>query len=76
MDIYEAADAFKEIGAGVMLWGRIWKIFLELGLKEDIARIAFIPDDDRKRKYTVYPGTSYILLKPPQGWSMIFVKQI
>ncbi|KAJ3489055.1 hypothetical protein NLI96_g2428 [Meripilus lineatus] len=49
VDIYEAADEFKEIGAGIMMWGRTWRIFLELGLKEDMAKIAFIPDDDRKR---------------------------
>ena len=38
--VYEAAQQFKEIGAGVMIWSRTWTILSELGLEEDFARIA------------------------------------
>ena len=55
--LYEAAEQFKEIGAGVMIWSRTWKILSELGLEEDFARIAsWSPCDERQNT----PG-------PPDG---------
>ena len=45
MDIYEAASKFTEIGAGIMMWGRTWKLFQELDLVKDMGKIAFEPLD-------------------------------
>ncbi|KAJ7647156.1 FAD/NAD-P-binding domain-containing protein [Roridomyces roridus] len=40
VDVYEAAGRFAEIGAGVMIWARTWRIFELLGLAEDFAKVA------------------------------------
>ncbi|KAL4246567.1 FAD/NAD(P)-binding domain superfamily protein [Abortiporus biennis] len=40
VDVYEAAGQFKEIGAGVMLWDRTWKMLDKLGLSKDLAEVA------------------------------------
>lgn len=44
VDIYEAASEFAEIGAGVGVWPRTWKILQALGLADDLAAVADIPD--------------------------------
>ncbi|KAK0455026.1 FAD/NAD-P-binding domain-containing protein [Armillaria borealis] len=45
VDMYESASRFAEIGAGVMIWSRTWKIFESIGLAEDFSRIAHSPPD-------------------------------
>ena len=39
IDLYEAADQFSEIGAGVMFWARTWKVLSLLGLAEDLSKV-------------------------------------
>lgn len=37
--IYEAAPKFAEVGAGIGVWPRVWKILSQLGLDEDLAKV-------------------------------------
>ncbi|KAF8210523.1 FAD/NAD-P-binding domain-containing protein [Mycena galopus ATCC 62051] len=39
VDVYEGSGKFKEIGAGVMLWARTWRILELLGLAEQFAKV-------------------------------------
>ncbi|KAJ6594118.1 FAD/NAD-P-binding domain-containing protein [Mycena capillaripes] len=43
VDVYEGAGRFKEIGAGVMIWERTWKILQILGLAPDFAKVTDTP---------------------------------
>ncbi|KAF7790218.1 hypothetical protein EIP86_001170 [Pleurotus ostreatoroseus] len=43
VDVYEAARDFAEVGAGIGMWPRAWKVMQALGLQDDLARIAHIP---------------------------------
>jgi len=43
LDVYEAAEQFKEIGAGVMIWAKTWRILELLGLAEEASKIAHAP---------------------------------
>ena len=49
IDVYEAAAAFTEIGAGIGVWPRAWKVLCALGLAEDLAKIAVVPPTDLPR---------------------------
>ena len=40
IDIYEANASLTELGAGVALWLRTWRILTSVGLAEDLQRIA------------------------------------
>ena len=48
VDVYEAAETFKEIGAGVMVWGRSWSILKDLGLAHDMRQSEGFPVDGSK----------------------------
>lgn len=54
VDVYEAAHQFAEIGAGIGMWPRVWKIMQALGLQDDLSRIAVIPPDDEPRELDVF----------------------
>lgn len=43
--VYESAERFKEIGAGVMIWTRTWTILELLGLAPKFSDIAHAPPD-------------------------------
>lgn len=43
MDVYEAAEQFKEIGAGVMIWSKTWRILELLGVASDASKVAHCP---------------------------------
>lgn len=45
VQVYESAGTLAEIGAGVMIWGRTWKIMTDLGLAEPLRRAAGGPVD-------------------------------
>lgn len=45
VDVYEAAERFKEIGAGVMIWSRTWEILTLLGMASDFSQIAHATPD-------------------------------
>ncbi|KAJ7188021.1 FAD/NAD-P-binding domain-containing protein [Mycena filopes] len=40
VDVYEGAGRFKEIGAGVMIWSRTWRVLELLGLAPYFAKVA------------------------------------
>ncbi|KAK7686301.1 hypothetical protein QCA50_010525 [Cerrena zonata] len=42
VDVYEAAKLFADVGAGIGLWPRTWKIMEQLGLADELAKIAII----------------------------------
>ncbi|KAL1690635.1 hypothetical protein GGG16DRAFT_113958 [Schizophyllum commune] len=42
--IYEAASQFSQVGAGINIWGRVHKIFTDLGLEVDLASL--LREDD------------------------------
>ncbi|KAJ3536095.1 hypothetical protein NM688_g6883 [Phlebia brevispora] len=43
--VYEATEKFKEIGAGVTIWGRAWSILARMGLEYDMRLADDIPTD-------------------------------
>lgn len=45
VQVYEAAGSFKEIGAGVMIWGRTWKILSLLGMGIALRQVAGVRTD-------------------------------
>ncbi|KAJ3989844.1 FAD/NAD-P-binding domain-containing protein [Lentinula detonsa] len=70
VDVYEATDRFKEIGAGVMIWARTWKILEQLGLGPAFSRIAHAPPDgsigtgfDFRRSDQPQEGFTYHVVK-------------
>lgn len=48
IDIYEAATKYSEIGAGVGMWRRPWKVMKLLGLDKALGKIAEIPAEEDK----------------------------
>ena len=60
VDVYEAAGQFKEIGAGVMIWARTWKILSSLGMEEEFSRIAHAPPDSKPGAYIVLVYAYYL----------------
>lgn len=40
VQVYEAAERFKEIGAGVVIWGRTWRVLSLLGLEPALREAA------------------------------------
>lgn len=45
VQVYEAAERFKEIGAGVMIWTRTWQIIERMGLADEFSKISHAPPD-------------------------------
>lgn len=43
VDVYEAAHELREVGAGIGMWPRTWKIMKKLGLADALARKSIIP---------------------------------
>ncbi|KAL4266019.1 FAD/NAD(P)-binding domain superfamily protein [Pleurotus pulmonarius] len=43
VNVYESAQRFSEIGAGVMIWSRTWRILEQMGLADAFSRIAHAP---------------------------------
>ncbi|KAI5117342.1 hypothetical protein M0805_001947 [Coniferiporia weirii] len=48
VDLHEAAHRFTEIGAGVALWRRPWKIMKSLGLEEELLKLCDVAAIDDK----------------------------
>ena len=61
IDVYEAAAAFTEIGAGIGVWPRAWKVLCALGLAEDLAKIAVVPPTDLPRACCVVAISRLVL---------------
>ena len=45
VDVYEAARSFTEVGAGVMIWGRTWRVMSLLGLDQTLREVAGVAID-------------------------------
>ncbi|KAI0674871.1 FAD/NAD-P-binding domain-containing protein [Trametes maxima] len=74
VDVYEAADRFKEIGAGVMIWARTWEILSLLGMAADFSRVAHAPPDgspgigfDYRKSDQSEQGFRFYLFQVPYG---------
>ncbi|EJD03076.1 FAD/NAD-binding domain-containing protein [Fomitiporia mediterranea MF3/22] len=72
--VYEAAERFKEIGAGVMIWTRTWTILELMGLAEEFSRIAHAPPDgslgvgfDFRKSDQSAEGFRFHLVEVPHG---------
>ena len=48
IDIYESASEFSEIGAGITVWRRTWRIMEMIGLNEGLRDLAILPPTDEK----------------------------
>ncbi|KAI5123693.1 hypothetical protein M0805_001721 [Coniferiporia weirii] len=72
--VYEAAERFREIGAGVMIWTKTWRILERLGLAEEFSKIAHAPPDgslgvgfDYRRSDQPEEGFRFHLVEVPHG---------
>jgi 2-polyprenyl-6-methoxyphenol hydroxylase-like FAD-dependent oxidoreductase len=54
--VYEAAQSFKEIGAGVMIWGRTWRVLSLLDLDKKLREVAGVAIDGSEgtRLFSLY----------------------
>ena len=48
VNVYESAKKFTEIGAGVGLYKRPWKVMKRLGLKESLGKLTKVPESEDK----------------------------
>ena len=56
VDVYEAASQIKEIGAGIGMWPRTWKIMKKLGLDGELGKKAIIhPEGIPSERVYRYP---------------------
>ncbi|KAI0793194.1 FAD/NAD(P)-binding domain-containing protein [Abortiporus biennis] len=76
VDVYEATERFKEIGAGVMFWDRTWKILAKLGLTNDMKKVTHVATTgdgsegigfDFRRSDSPREGFQYHLFSIPNG---------
>ncbi|KAI0732214.1 FAD/NAD(P)-binding domain-containing protein [Fomitopsis betulina] len=49
VDMYEAASKFAEVGAGVGVWPRAWRVVQALGLAHELAEVAVVAPDHHLR---------------------------
>ncbi|PPQ62949.1 hypothetical protein CVT24_006189 [Panaeolus cyanescens] len=67
--LYEATGQFKEIGAGVMIWSRTWRIFEMMGLSDQFSKIAHAPPNgvgfDYRRSDQPTEGFRFKLVEMP-----------
>ena len=45
VSIYESAGSFEEVGAGVTIWGRGWRVLSLMGLDKPLRKLAGVPED-------------------------------
>ncbi|GJJ12598.1 hypothetical protein Clacol_006841 [Clathrus columnatus] len=57
VDVYEAAAQFKEIGAGVMIWAKTWRILQLLDLDKEASKIAHAPPSSAPGKKNPYSSS-------------------
>lgn len=74
VDVYEAAAQFKEIGAGVMIWAKTWRILQLLDLDSEASKIAHAPPSaapgigfDFRRSDQPTEGFRFLLAEMPYG---------
>ncbi|KAI0642064.1 salicylate hydroxylase [Trametes meyenii] len=77
IDVYDAANEFEEIGAGIGVWPRVWKVLAELGLADDLSKFAVVPSDDEPRvlfhlrRGDQRKGVDIETMCSPSEWGMI-----
>lgn len=69
VNLYESAGQFKEIGAGVMIWARTWRILEKMGLAPEFSKIAHAPPTGAQGQTRCYLRCERIhfTLRLPQG---------
>ncbi|KAF8200714.1 FAD/NAD-binding domain-containing protein [Pholiota molesta] len=74
VNLYESAGQFKEIGAGVMIWARTWRILEQMGLAPEFSKIAHAPPTgaqgigfDYRRSDQPSKGFRFKLVEMPYG---------
>ncbi|KAF7376334.1 Glycoside hydrolase family 3 protein [Mycena sanguinolenta] len=71
VDVYEGAGRFREIGAGVMIWARTWRILELLGLAEQFAKVTDVePTPDvgfEYRRSDIPTGFKWNFVAMPYG---------
>lgn len=53
--LYEAASSFKEIGAGVTIWGRAWRVFSLLKVDNALRNLSGVSEDGSEGVDYDYP---------------------
>lgn len=48
VDIYEAAATFSDVGAGINVWRRTWRVMEILGLTEGLRELAVEPPTEEE----------------------------
>ena len=66
VEIYEAARKYGEIGVGVGMLKRPWQVLKWLGLAEDMAKCAAVPQDEEALS-PPSPVSSCLLLSFPRS---------
>jgi salicylate hydroxylase len=56
IDIYEASAKFGEIGAGIVIFSRTWKLLMKLGLQDLEKIVPEAPRDDEGCTWTLILG--------------------
>ena len=46
IDMYESTQKFTEVGAGVALYKRPWKVLKDLGLRESLGKLTKLREDE------------------------------
>ncbi|KAF4577356.1 hypothetical protein EYR40_009285 [Pleurotus pulmonarius] len=69
VEIYEAAAEFSEVGAGIGVWPRVWRILEKLGLSEDFSRVTAL-------KPTYEDSDAFVFRKSDQAEGVDFYKLI
>ncbi|EPQ57035.1 FAD/NAD P-binding domain-containing protein [Gloeophyllum trabeum ATCC 11539] len=74
VSIYEAAQRFSEIGAGVMIWAKTWRILEIMGLADQFSKVAHAPPDgsigvgfDFRKSDQPQEGFRFLLSEMPYG---------
>ncbi|KAJ6500108.1 FAD/NAD-P-binding domain-containing protein, partial [Mycena vitilis] len=68
VDVYEGAGRFKEIGAGVMIWARTWRILELLGIAPHFVKVTDSPPSP-----DVATGFEYRRSDRPDGFKWNFI---
>ena len=73
VNVYEAASSFKEIGAGVMIWGRAWRALSLLGFDKIFREVAGAPVDGSAGDYMRFALHSPWLNHAPMARSVLWL---
>ncbi|EPQ52859.1 FAD/NAD P-binding domain-containing protein [Gloeophyllum trabeum ATCC 11539] len=65
--VYEAAHQFSEIGAGIGMYSRVWKILNALGLHRDLAALTHIPESALEGRVDETKMHHFLLRKSDQA---------